>query len=57
MRGQDLFLTNSDYQIIPVESTKIEMIDAMLDEHSIDEKEIKISKEDKENSSTVLFNF
>jgi replicative DNA helicase len=57
LRIQDLFLTNSDYQIIPVESTKIEMIDAMLDEHSIDEKEIKISKEDKENSSTVLFNF
>lgn len=57
MRGQDLFLTNSDYQIIPVESTKIEMIDAMLDEHSVDEKEIKVSKEDKENSTKVLFNF
>ena len=57
MRGQDLFLTNSDYQIIPIESTKIEMIDAMLDEHSFNETEIEISKDDKENTTKALFNF
>ena len=57
MRGTDLFLTNSDYQIIPVESTKIEMIEAMLDEHSVNEKEIEVNKEDKENTTKALFNF
>ena len=41
MRVQDLFLTDRNYQIIPIESTKIEMIDAMIDEHSIDQKEMK----------------
>ena len=57
MRGQDLFLTDSDYHIIPIESTKIEMIDAMLDEHSINETEIEIDKDDKENTTKALFNF
>ena len=57
MRGQDLFLTNSEYQIIPVESTKIEMIEALLDEHSVDEKEIEVDRENKENSTKALFNF
>lgn len=57
MRLTELFLTNNKYQIIPVESTKIEMIEAMLDEHSIDEKEIEISKEDSENPTKALFNF
>jgi len=56
MRGQDLFLTNNKYQIIPVESTKIEMIDVIIDEHSIDEKEIEIDKEDNDNTK-ALFNF
>lgn len=57
MRGQDLFLTNNKYQIIPVESTKIEMIDAMINEHSVDQKEIESDKEDNKNSTKALFNF
>ena len=57
LRGQELFLTNSDYKIIPVESTKIEMIETMIEEHSIDEKEIEVDKEDKEKSTKALFDF
>ncbi len=57
MRLTELFLTNNKYQIIPVESTKIEMIDAMLDEHSIDDKHIEVNKEDNENRTKALFNF
>jgi len=57
MRVQDLFLTDRNYQIIPIESTKIEMIDAMIDEHSIDQKEIEVNKEDEEKSTKALFDF
>ena len=57
MRIQDLFVTDRDYKIIPVESTKIEMIDAILTEYSVDEKEISINKEDEENSTKALFSF
>ena len=57
MRLTELFLTNNKYQIIPVESTKIEMIDAILDEHSVDENTIEINIEDAENSTKALFNF
>ena len=53
----DLFLTDRNYQIIPIESTKIEMIDAMIDEHSIDQKEIEVNKEDEEKSTKALFDF
>jgi replicative DNA helicase len=57
LRGQELFLTDSNYIIIPVESTKIEMIEAMIEEHSVDEKEIEVDKEDKEKSTKALFDF
>jgi hypothetical protein len=57
MRIQDLFVTDRDYKVIPVESTKIEMIDAILNEHSVDEKEILINKEDEENTTKALFSF
>lgn len=57
MRSTELFVTNNKYQIIPVESTKIEMIDALLDEHSINENEIEVSKEELEESTKAFFNF
>jgi len=57
MRLTELFLTNNKYEIIPVESTKIEMIDAILDEHSVDEKELVVDKEDEENSTKAIFSF
>jgi replicative DNA helicase len=57
MRLTELFLTNNKYQIIPIESTKIEMIETILDEHSVDEKEIENDKDDVENKSNAIFTF
>lgn len=51
-RTEDLFVTTNDYKLIPVEATKIEYIDQVIEEHSVDAADI--APEETEKSVTVF---
>lgn len=59
-RTTDLFVTDNDYKLVPVERLTIEHIDNLLDEYSIDEKEIEASSTDSAHilgSPNIPFDF
>lgn len=53
-RTKDLFVTTNDYQLIPVEATKIEYMDKIIEEHSVDADDIVLPEGTKESSTTVF---
>lgn len=59
-RTRDLFVTDNDYNLIPVERLTIEHIDKVLEENSVDEKEIVAEPDDAVHllgSNAIPFNF
>lgn len=59
-RTRDLFVTDNDYNLIPVERLTIEYIDKVLEENSVDEKEIVAEPDDAVHllgSNAIPFNF
>lgn len=59
-RTKDLFVTDNDYNLVPVERLTIEHIDTVLDENSVDEKEVEAEPNDAAHllgSNSIPFDF
>lgn len=56
-RTEDLFVTDLNCQLIPVERLTIENIDAVLSEHEIDVTEIQASEEEQEEAVKSFISF
>lgn len=56
-RVQDLFVTNFDNVLIPVDKLTIEAAENILKEHSIEEKEVEASAEEQQEAAAHFLNF
>ena len=59
-RTEDLFVTDYEGKLIPVEITQLqntEDLDKIIDEHSVDSDEIQVTKEEQEEATKALFNW
>lgn len=56
-RIKDLFVTNFDNELIPVDALTIESVNKILKEHSVDEKEIEATPEEMSEAAKTFMNF
>lgn len=56
-RIKDLFVTNFDNELIPVDSLTIESVNKILKDHSIDEKEVEATSEEMSEAAKSFLNF
>lgn len=56
-RVKDLFVTNFDNELIPVDSLTIESVNKILKDHSIDEKEVEASSEEMSEAAKSFLDF
>lgn len=56
-RVQDLFVTTFDNELIPVDKLTIESAAKIIDDHSIDEKEVVASKEELSEAAKTFISF
>lgn len=56
-RMKDLFVTNFDNELIPVDALTIESVNKILKEHSVDEKEIEATPEEMSEAAKTFLNF
>ena len=56
-RTEDLFVTNYDYKLIPVEATEVEIMEKAIQEESINTNEIHSTPEEAEEATKAFFNF
>lgn len=56
-RTIDLFVTDNNYKLIPVEATKIEKIDEIINKNSIDNDSIVVSEEETAEATKALFDW
>lgn len=54
---KDLFVTNFDNELIPVDALTIESVNKILEEHSVDEKEIEATPEEMSEAAKTFMNF
>ena len=56
-RTLDLFVTNYDNVLIPVEATEVELMEEAIQKESIDTADIAITQEETQENAQVFFNF
>lgn len=56
-RMKDLFVTNFDNELIPVDALTIESVNKILKEHSIDEKEVEATTEEMTEAAKSFLSF
>ena len=56
-RSTDLFITNNDFELIPLEITNIERLDEIIENNSIDLEEIELTQEEQKEAVLSMFNW
>lgn len=56
-RTKDLFVTTNDYVLIPVNATKVENIDKVIEENSISSESLVITEEEHQEAVRAMFDW